>query len=86
VIALKTNLNTGTPWSSWDDRDIRWSLDHNRLIEEIADFLCWMPSEIRQRIKEIAEADAIGTPSPLRDGHLTQQVNGLAEASILDHR
>src|SRR4051812_23389077 len=61
------NLNTGTPWSSWDDEDIRWGLDHNRSIEETANFLCRTPSEIRQRIREIGGADAIGDPSLLRD-------------------
>ena len=61
------NLNTGTPWSSWDDQDIRWGLDHNNSIEEIADFLCRTPSEVRQRIREIAEADAIGDISLLSD-------------------
>jgi hypothetical protein len=61
------NLNTGTPWSPWDDQDIRWGLDHNRSIEETAEFLCRTRSEIRQRIREIAEADAIGDPSLLRD-------------------
>src|SRR5947209_17048522 len=61
------NLNTGTPWTPWDDEDIRWSLDHNHSIEEIADFLCRTPSEVRERIGEIAEADAIGDPSLLRD-------------------
>jgi hypothetical protein len=66
------DLNVGSPWSSWDDEDIRWGLDHNRSIEETADFLCRTPSEIRQRICEIAEADAIGDPSLLRDG-LTQR-------------
>jgi hypothetical protein len=62
------NLNTGAPWSSWDDQDIRWGLDHDSSIEEIANFLCRTPSEVRQRIGEIAEADAIGDPSLLRDG------------------
>jgi hypothetical protein len=62
------NLNMGTPWSSWDDEDIRWALDHNDSIEEIANFLCRTPSEVHQRIREIAEADAIGNPSLLRDG------------------
>ena len=62
------NLNTGMPWSSWDDRDIRWGLDHNQPVEEIADFLCRTPSEVRQRISEIAEADAVGDPSWLSDG------------------
>jgi hypothetical protein len=62
------NLNTGTPWSSWDDQDVRWGLDHDRSVEEIADFLCRTPSEVRRRMAEIAEADAIGDPSLLRDG------------------
>jgi hypothetical protein len=61
------NLNTGTPWSSSDDEDIRWALDHNSSIEEIADFLCRTASEVRERIGEIAEADAIGDPSLLCD-------------------
>jgi hypothetical protein len=43
-------------------------LDQNRSIEETADFLCRTPSEVRQRIREIAEADVIGDPSLLRDG------------------
>jgi hypothetical protein len=37
-------------------------------IEEIANSLCRTPSEIRQRIEEIAEVDAIGHPSLLHDG------------------
>ena len=62
------NLNTGTPWSSWDDEDIRWGLDHNHSIEDMADFLRRTPSEVCRRIRQIAEADAIGDPSWLRDG------------------
>jgi hypothetical protein len=61
------NLNTGNPWSTWDDQDIKRALDHNHSIEEIANFLCRTPSEVRQRMEEIAEADAIGDPSSLRD-------------------
>ena len=61
------NLNTGKPWSYWDDQDIRWGLDHGST-EEIANFLCRTPSEVRRRIEQIAEADAIGDPSLLRDG------------------
>jgi hypothetical protein len=61
------NLNTGTPWSSGEDNDLRYGLDHHGSIEEIADFLCRTPSEIRQRIEEIAEADEVGDPSLLRD-------------------
>jgi hypothetical protein len=65
--AEEPNVNTGTPWSSWDDQDIRWGLDHDRSIEETANFLCRTPSEVRQRIAEIAEADEIGDPSLLGD-------------------
>jgi len=61
--AARPDLNTGTPWSTWDDNDIRWGLDHNRSIAETATFLCRTPLEIRQRIREIEEADAIGDPS-----------------------
>ena len=45
----------------------RWMLDHDESIEEIASFLCRTPSEVRERIAEIAEAEAIGDPSLLRD-------------------
>jgi hypothetical protein len=68
VPSEEPNLNTGTPWSSWDDQDIRWGAEHNRSIEETANFLCRMPSEVRRRIEQIAEADAIGDPSLLSDG------------------
>ena len=61
------NLNTGAPWHAGEDEDIRGMLDHNEPIEEIADFLCRTPSEVRERIAEIAEADAIGDRSLLRD-------------------
>jgi hypothetical protein len=67
-LSEEPNLNTGTPWNSWEDQDIRWGLDHDSSIEEIADFLCRTPSELRQRVREIAEADAIGDPSLLQDG------------------
>jgi hypothetical protein len=66
--AVGEECNTGTPWSSWEDQDIRWRLDHNSSTEEIANFLCRASSEVRQRMREIAEADAIGDPSLLSDG------------------
>ena len=66
------NLNTGRPWSGWDDVDIRWGIENGRPIEETADFLCRQPSEILERMREIAEADAIGDPSLLYDRR-TQQ-------------
>jgi hypothetical protein len=62
------NLNTDAPWSAWEDQDIRWGLDNNASVEEIANFLCRTPAEIRQRIEEIAEVDVIGDPSLLHDG------------------
>ena len=39
-----------------------------RSIEETANFLFRTPSEVHQRIREIAEADAVGDPSLLSDG------------------
>ena len=62
------NLNTDTPWNEWDDRDIRWGLDHNRSIEETADFLCPTQSEVRQRITRSPRLMRLGDPSLLRDG------------------
>jgi hypothetical protein len=50
---------------------------HNVSIEEIADFLCRTPSEIRGRIMEIAEADAIGDPSLLRNGLIDRDSTAL---------
>jgi hypothetical protein len=46
------NLNSGTPWSTGGDNDIRWGIDHGRSIEETADFLCRTPSEIREHMNE----------------------------------
>jgi hypothetical protein len=54
-------------WTAGEDEDIRRGLDQNHSIEEIADFLCRMRSEVRRRIAEISEADAIGDPSLLCD-------------------
>jgi len=51
------NLNTGKPWSGWDDEDIRWGLDHHQSIEETADFLCRTASEIHERIQECYGTD-----------------------------
>jgi hypothetical protein len=60
--------NTGTPWSSWEDQDIRWGSITTARPRKIVNFLCRASSEVRQRIREIAEADAIGDPSLLSDG------------------
>lgn len=69
LIALKSPTSTPAhPGPSWNDDDIRRGLYHHRSIEKIADFLCRTSSEVRQRIEEIAEADAIGDRSLLRDG------------------
>ena len=67
------NLNTGIPWQAGEDQDTRGMLDRNEPIEEIADFLCRTPSEVRERIAEIAEADAIGDPSLLRDRMMNRE-------------
>jgi hypothetical protein len=67
------NVNTGRPWSPLDDADIRWGLAHARSVEDTAGFLCRTQAEIRKRIVEIAEADRIGDPSPLRDRRVAEE-------------
>lgn len=67
------NLNTGTPWSEWDDQDIRWGQEHGCSIDDTAEFLCRTRAEIRERIEEIAEADARGDPLLLHDGRTRQE-------------
>ena len=54
------NLNTGAPWSAWEDQDIRWGLDNNASVEEIANFLCRTPSEIRQRMGALPQGQVSG--------------------------
>lgn len=61
------NLITGRPFGPGADEDIRWELDHGETVDEIAEFLCRMPSEIRERIREIEAADALGAPDMLSD-------------------
>ena len=53
------NLSTGTPWSSWDNGDIRWGLDHNRSIEETADFRAQHDEETIFRARETDVAKCI---------------------------
>ena len=47
------NLNTGTPWSEWDDADIKWHVKHKIQVDEIADFLCRTEAEVRSRAREL---------------------------------
>jgi hypothetical protein len=61
------NLNSGTPWCPLDDGDIRNGLDHGQTIEEAPNFLCRTQSEIRQRLADIEDADAICDGFVLKD-------------------
>ena len=47
------NLNTGKPWSDWDDDDIRTGVEIGRSDEETAIFLCRKLTEIKTRLKEL---------------------------------
>jgi hypothetical protein len=52
----RPNLNPGEPWGEFDRRDLGWCVDAGQSVEEIADFLCRTPSEIRARIVELGLA------------------------------
>jgi hypothetical protein len=68
LIPLQNPTSTPAPPGAPGTTRTSGGIDHERSIEEIANFLCRTPSEVRQRIEEIAEADAIGDPSLLCDG------------------
>jgi hypothetical protein len=48
------NLNTGTPWSEDEIRDLYWCIDHRRSVEYIADFLCRTRAEVRAQMADLA--------------------------------
>ncbi len=56
------NLNTGKPWSNWDDWDIRWGVQHGTSDEKIADFLGRNVAEVRERMAELG----VERPAPKR--------------------
>lgn len=43
------DLNSHTPWSTWDEQDIRYAVDHNQTLAETANFLCRTQQEIRDK-------------------------------------
>jgi hypothetical protein len=47
------NLNSGQPWSEGDLWDLRNSLAHGSSADEVADFLCRDPDEVRQKMAQL---------------------------------
>ena len=47
------DLNSDTPWSEWDEQDIRYAVEHNNSLAETADFLCRKQYEVRDKAKEM---------------------------------
>lgn len=47
------NLNTSTPWTELDQRDLEFCLAEGQSVEKIADFLCRDVEEVRAKIKEL---------------------------------
>jgi hypothetical protein len=45
------NLNSGMPWSEMDLDDLANCLELGEPVEQIADFLCRDPDEVRARIE-----------------------------------
>lgn len=52
------NLNTGTPWTELDQRDLEFCLAEGQSVEKIADFLCRDVDEVLRKIEEVARLEA----------------------------
>lgn len=50
------DLNSHTPWSEWDERDIRYAVADNRSLAETAVFLCRTEDEVRDKAEEMGLA------------------------------
>jgi hypothetical protein len=46
-------LNTGEPWSAWDDKDLRHCAEQGDSVSETALFLQRSTGEVLQRAKEL---------------------------------
>jgi len=44
-----SNINSHTPWSKWDEQDIRYAVEHEKSLAETADFLCRTYKEVRHK-------------------------------------
>ena len=47
------DLNSHTPWSEWDEQDIRYGVEHDQPLAETANFLCRTQFEVRGKAKEM---------------------------------
>jgi hypothetical protein len=50
------DLNSHTPWSEWDEQDIRHSVEHGESLAETAIFLCRTQYEVRDKATEMGLA------------------------------
>ncbi len=51
--ATPPGLNSGEPWSAWDDKDLRHAANHGDSVEATAAFLQRTPDEVRARAEEL---------------------------------
>lgn len=47
------NLNTGMPWADADDRDLRWAAENYSDVNQVANYLCRTPDEVRRRGRKL---------------------------------
>jgi hypothetical protein len=52
----RPDLNTGTPWSEVDLRDLASSIRVGDSVEETATFLCRSRREVREKIAELEQS------------------------------
>lgn len=50
---LRTNLNSGTPWSEMALADLRYTLEHGDSLEQAATFLCRDIDEVQAKAEEL---------------------------------
>lgn len=50
------DLNSHSPWSEWDEQDIRYAVEHGQSLAETAIFLCRTLYEVRDKAKEMGLA------------------------------
>jgi hypothetical protein len=50
------DLNSHTPWSKWDEQDIRYAVAVGKSLADTANFLCRPIYEVRDKAKEMGLA------------------------------
>ena len=47
------DLNSHTPWTRWDEQDIRYAVEHGDSLAKTANFLCRAQYEVRDKAHEM---------------------------------